>query len=106
MNGGATATEPLIKELVASGRNLTQTICLHRAAMRYRRPNLPDRSAEFPRSDAELTAEHQRLVAELRASDDRWRALVENAPIGIAVHQDNCLVFANPEALRIVGAKN
>ena len=74
--------------------------------MRYRRPNIPDRSTEFPRGDAELAAEHQRLVAELRASEDRWRALVENAPIGIAVHQDDRLVFANPEALRIIGAKD
>jgi len=75
--------------------------------MRYRRPNIPDRSGDsFPRSEGDLAHEHQRLVAELRASEDRWRALVEGAPIGIAVHQDNCLVFANPEALRIIGAKD
>jgi diguanylate cyclase (GGDEF)-like protein/PAS domain S-box-containing protein len=45
-------------------------------------------------------------VDELRASQDRYRALVELSPDAIAVIQDGHFVFANQQALQLVGAKD
>ena len=41
---------------------------------------------------------------ELRASQERYRALVELSPDAIAVVQDGRFVFANKQALRLMGA--
>jgi PAS domain S-box-containing protein len=72
--------------------------------MPYRR--LPNSTNEhFQSADGGLALELQRLVGELRASEDRWRSLVDNAPFGILVHQDGRFAFANHEALRILGAR-
>jgi diguanylate cyclase (GGDEF)-like protein/PAS domain S-box-containing protein len=45
-------------------------------------------------------------VDELRASQERYRALVELSPDAIAVIQDGHFVFANQQALSLVGAKD
>ena len=49
----------------------------------------------------------ERKLAEerLRASEARYRALVENSPYGIAIHQDGKLVFINPAGARLLGAE-
>jgi|GEM_PF-797743 len=44
------------------------------------------------------------LAAALRASEDRYRSLVELSPEAIIVHQDGCFVYANPAAVRLFGA--
>ena len=41
---------------------------------------------------------------ELRASQERYRAFVELSPDAIAVIQDGRFVFANQQALNLVGA--
>ncbi len=43
---------------------------------------------------------------ELRASQERYRALVELSPDAIAVIQDGLFVFANQQALRLLGAQD
>jgi PAS domain S-box-containing protein len=40
----------------------------------------------------------------LRESEERYRQLVEQSPLGIAVHSDGKLVYANPAAVRLTGA--
>jgi diguanylate cyclase (GGDEF)-like protein/PAS domain S-box-containing protein len=45
-------------------------------------------------------------VDELKASQERYRALVELSPDAIAVIQDGRFVFANQEALNLVGARD
>lgn len=40
----------------------------------------------------------------LHESEERYRQLLELAPVGIAVHQDNKVVFCNPQASIILGA--
>jgi diguanylate cyclase (GGDEF)-like protein/PAS domain S-box-containing protein len=45
----------------------------------------------------------QRVVVE---SEQRYRALVESSPVGVVVHLDGVLTYANPMALRIVGAQD
>jgi diguanylate cyclase (GGDEF)-like protein/PAS domain S-box-containing protein len=45
-------------------------------------------------------------VDELRASQERYRALVELSPDAIAVIQDGRFVFANQQALNLVGARD
>jgi diguanylate cyclase (GGDEF)-like protein/PAS domain S-box-containing protein len=45
-------------------------------------------------------------VDELRASQERYRALVELSPDAIAVVQDGYFVFANERALDLIGAKD
>lgn len=40
----------------------------------------------------------------LRASEERYRALVELSPDAIAVHREGCLLFINPAGVRLLGA--
>jgi len=53
---------------------------------------------------ADIT-ERSKLQAELKESEDRYRQLVQGAPIGLFVCQDGRFVYANLEALRILGAQ-
>ncbi|HEX4016916.1 MAG TPA: sensor domain-containing diguanylate cyclase [Frankiaceae bacterium] len=46
------------------------------------------------------------IVDELRASQERYRALVELSPDAIAVIQDGLFVFANQQALSLIGARD
>jgi PAS domain S-box-containing protein len=48
--------------------------------------------------------ELDRLVMELRDSEERYRRLVELSPDAILVHADGSYVFANPAAARFFGA--
>ncbi len=74
------------------------------------------RSTKFPLTDAVGTvygiaglsvditemAEAKRAHAE---AEERWQALVERSPAGVAVvGQDGRLLYANPQALRMIGA--
>ena len=45
------------------------------------------------------------VEAKLQDSEARYRALVEWSPIGIGVHQNGRVVYANPAAISILGAK-
>lgn len=49
--------------------------------------------------------ELSRAQDELRASEERYRELVDMAPDAIAVHRDGKFVFANGAALRLYGAE-
>lgn len=42
--------------------------------------------------------------ARLRESEDRYRSLVENAPVGIGVHRQEQMVYANAELASMLGA--
>jgi len=47
----------------------------------------------------------RRLAEEqLRESEERYRKLVEMFPDAVIVHQDRCVVFVNPAAVRLFGA--
>lgn len=46
----------------------------------------------------------KRTELELQQSEERYRHLVENASDGIIVHVGGFIVFANPSALRMIGA--
>jgi len=50
--------------------------------------------------------QRKQVEAKLLESEARYRALVEWSPIGIGVHQNGLVVFANPAALSILGAKH
>ena len=54
-------------------------------------------------SDVSQAYALQRAVSE---SENRYRALVESSPVGVAVHQDGRLTYANPMALKIIGASH
>jgi PAS domain S-box-containing protein len=45
-----------------------------------------------------------RAEGELRESEERYRNLLEVAPVGIAVHSDGKVVFTNPAGARLLGA--
>ncbi|HEV7501549.1 MAG TPA: PAS domain S-box protein, partial [Vicinamibacteria bacterium] len=48
--------------------------------------------------------ERRQAEAALRESEERYRRLVEMSPEGIAIHSEGKVVFANPSALRTMGA--
>lgn len=50
--------------------------------------------------------DRRRQIAELTLveSQERYRELVESSPIGIAVHREGKIVFANPAAVALLGA--
>ena len=43
---------------------------------------------------------------DLRQSEERYRALVDSAPDGILVHREGTLLYVNPAALRLFGARS
>jgi PAS domain S-box-containing protein len=47
----------------------------------------------------------RRFEAELRASEERFRGLVQFAPDAILAHRDGKWIYANPYALELLGAK-
>lgn len=47
-----------------------------------------------------------RAAAALREAEERYRTLVELAPVGILVYRDGVYVLANQEAARILGAED
>ncbi|MBI4731727.1 MAG: GAF domain-containing protein [Chloroflexi bacterium] len=53
-------------------------------------------------------AEQSRLDAEneLRESEERYRRMVELSPEAIAIHSEGRLVFANPAAMKLIGAQS
>ncbi len=68
---------------------------------------LPDWAPDFfthvaARAGAEL--ERTRSLDLLRAREEQHRRLVEGSPDGILIHADGVILYANPAALRLVGA--
>jgi PAS domain S-box-containing protein len=43
---------------------------------------------------------------ELRESEEKYRTLVDLAPVAVLVHRDGTIVYANPECVRLAGAKS
>lgn len=50
--------------------------------------------------------ERKRMVQALKDSEGRFRRLVENSPLGILVHQNGLISYANLSALRLLGTEN
>jgi PAS domain S-box-containing protein len=50
--------------------------------------------------------ERQRAEHALRESEQRYRNLVEQAPVAIVIHRDERFVFANPAAVQMLAAKS
>jgi PAS domain S-box-containing protein len=49
----------------------------------------------------------RKLIEEaLKESENKYRELVDNSPDAIVIYQDNKIVFANNESLRLVGAES
>ncbi|MBU0513324.1 MAG: response regulator [Proteobacteria bacterium] len=62
--------------------------------------------AELKVTPAELKRKidfHQEREELLRASEEKYRSLIENSPIGIRINQDGRYVYCNPRALEMFG---
>ncbi len=76
------------------------------------RSNHQERITTEQRYSTELKseiAEHERTEEALRASEERYRGLVEMSPDGILVHTDGTIMFCNSalaKILRVDGAEN
>lgn len=77
-------------------------------AIYYREPRAPDTAelAMIQQSAALacIAIERDAEARQLRDSEARYRTLVEFLPVGIIVHQDLKIVYANPSAASILGA--
>ena len=49
--------------------------------------------------------EKKKAEIQLKESEERYRLLVENSPYAICVYQDNQIIFVNPSAVRMLGAR-
>jgi PAS domain S-box-containing protein len=49
--------------------------------------------------------ERKKMEEAVRESEERYRSLVELSPDAVVVHRGGKVLYANPEALRLVGAK-
>ena len=67
--------------------------------------NAQGQAVRLSGTNTDLT-ERNRVEVELQDSEARYRALVEWSPIGIGVHQEGLVVYANAAATRILGAKS
>jgi PAS domain S-box-containing protein len=68
-------------------------------------------SISFKNRDARLVMSNDitvRKAAEkaLKESEERYRNILELAPVGISIHQNGVIVYSNPESLKIFGANN
>jgi PAS domain S-box-containing protein len=50
--------------------------------------------------------ERRNMMNTLKESEEKYRQLVEMSPIGVAVHSEGKIVFANTAGARLMGAKN
>lgn len=50
--------------------------------------------------------ERKRAEEALRESEERYRLLIDQSPYAIGVHQDGKVLFVNPSAVRLFGAKS
>ncbi|HWL11549.1 MAG TPA: PAS domain S-box protein [Ureibacillus sp.] len=51
-------------------------------------------------------SDRKRMELELKESRNRYQNLVENAPVGIMVHQKGIIIYANSMAARLLAAKS
>ena len=59
---------------------------------------------ELLASQAAISVENARLFGELMMSEERWRKLFQNVPVGVAlIGQHRCYVAANPVFQRMTG---
>jgi PAS domain S-box-containing protein len=57
----------------------------------------------FVANHVSAAIERYRAIEEMRKSEVRYRSVIENVGVGVAVAQDGCLVFVNPSMVNIVG---
>lgn len=76
---------------------VSQVIIVHKAS---------DGKVSFLSTVARDISEQRKAREELRESEERFRALVEFAPIGIAVTVDDRIVYLNAKCLELMGGKD
>ena len=86
-----------------NGAVLVHLRCTTRAA----RPSADDSNQiELTIHLAGIAIEQKWAEENLRENEERYRLLIETSPYGIGVHQDGKIVFTNPVAARLLGARS
>jgi len=108
----AAATDP-VQRVLASGRVVelaNHTALLARDGMEYQ---IADSAAPIRDAQGQVrgvvlvfsdVTERYRLQRAVQESEHRYRGLVESSPVGVAMHRDGLVLYANPTAVRLLGA--
>jgi two-component system cell cycle sensor histidine kinase/response regulator CckA len=94
------------KGAVAAVMSSARDITAHKRAEEELERRVLERTAELAAANATLQAEireRRRVEAELRQSEQRYRALVELSPDAVVVHDGKMLLFVNPVAAEMLG---
>ena len=58
-------------------------------------------------AEEELREQYEELASgekKIRESEEKYRSLVDLSPVGVVVHREGRIIYANPEAVRLSGA--
>jgi|GEM_PF-2584143 len=114
-----THPETAQRDVEALKKMLTNEICCYKTEKRYIRKNKDlvwvricvspirdcDKKIEYLLTTIEDITEEKKIKDALAESEQRYRAIVDNSPDGVIIHRNGKFLYANHQALSILGAE-